>query len=160
MFPASSNRKSAAIFQTMAPGLCNFGIKLLADDNPKEVNQESLNGFMAHMPAGSSFKTIKHYKQLMKAKQFEYFNYGKMVNLEKYGQDSPPLIPLENITDFPIAIFAGVEDKLAAIDDVRWLKDVLTSQNSVIFYEEYMIGHLTFLIPNNLKHFKDICSLL
>ena len=37
----------------------------------------------------------------------------------------PPLIPFENIKDFPIAMFAGLEDKLANITDVRWLKDEL-----------------------------------
>lgn len=65
----------------------------------------------------------------------------------------PPLIPITNITDFPIALFAGSEDKLASLQDVRWLKETLDMQGSVIFYEEYKFGHLGFLIPKSLKHY-------
>ena len=45
--------------------------------------------------------------------------------MKRYGIDVPPLIPLENIKEFPIALLAGTEDKLAAIDDVRWLREGL-----------------------------------
>jgi lysosomal acid lipase/cholesteryl ester hydrolase len=115
---------------------------------------------MAHFPAGSSRKTVLHYKQLMVKKQFEHFDYGKDKNRERYGQEEPPAIPLVNIQDFPVALFAGSEDKLAHISDVRWLKELLERQKSLCFYEEYKFGHLSFLLPNNLKHFQDIVSLI
>jgi len=63
------------------------------------------------------------------------------------------LIPLENIKDFPIALLAGSEDKLASIIDVRWLKNLLDEQSSCVFYEEYKFGHLAFMLPVTLKHF-------
>ena len=43
---------------------------------------------------------------------------------------------------------AGKDDKLATIEDVRWLKENLERQGSLIFYEEYKFGHLAFLLPN------------
>jgi HEPN domain-containing protein len=30
----------------------------------------------------------------------------------------------------------------------------------LVFYEEYKFGHLSFLIPNSLKHYQDIVNLL
>ena len=89
----------------------------------------------------------------MNRKLFEHFDYGKEENLKRYGQEEAPPIPIENIKEFPIAILAGVEDKLAHIEDVRWLRDRMTTQGSMVFYEEYKFGHLSFLLPNNLKHY-------
>ena len=80
--------------------------------------------------------------------------------MKRYGQEQPPLIPLENIVDFPVALLVGCEDKLAHVDDVRWLKDLLHEQGSVAYYEEYKLGHMAFLLPKNLKHFQDIVSLV
>ena len=62
----------------------------------------------------------------MKNKRFEYFDYGKEENLKRYGIEEPPLIPLENIENFPIALLAGTEDKLATIEDVKWLMEGLS----------------------------------
>ena len=80
--------------------------------------------------------------------------------MKRYGQEQPPLIPLENIVDFPVALLVGCEDKLAHVNDVRWLKDLLHEQGSVAYYEEYKLGHMAFLLPKNLKHFQDIVSLV
>ena len=96
----------------------------------------------------------------MKNKRFEYYDYGREGNRKIYNQETPPPIPLENVTGFPIALFAGTEDKLAAIEDVRWLKEKLETQDSLIYYEEYKFGHLAFLIPNNLQIYQDIVNLL
>jgi len=142
------------------PEIANIGVKLLCDDDPKELNQTSLEAFLSHFPAGTSFKSVRHYKQLMNSKQFEHFDFGLEENQKRYGQDQPPPIPLANIQGFPIAMLAGSEDKLAHIDDVRWLKELMVSQDSLLFYEEYRFGHLAFLIPNNLKVYQDIVNLL
>jgi hypothetical protein len=41
----------------------------------------------------------------------------------KYGTEEAPIFPLENIKEFPVALFLGLEDKLATKTDVLWLKD-------------------------------------
>eukprot|EP00347_Sterkiella_histriomuscorum_P012882 403366856 len=158
--PAKKNNKAAAFFHKIFPEISNFGLKMLSDDDPREVNQNCLEGYLSHYPAGTSLKTIRHFKQVMNKKSFEHFDYGQEENIRRYGQEQPPQIPLENIKDFPIALLAGQEDKLANINDVRWLKEKLESQNSVVFYEEYKFGHLSFLIPNSLKHFQDVVQLV
>lgn len=91
LFPSKGrNWKSFAFLHKLLPEFSNLGIKILSDDNPKEINQKSLENFLAHFPAGTSFKTVKHFKQLMISKRFEKFDYGKDENLVRYGVEAPP----------------------------------------------------------------------
>lgn len=154
LFPSKGKNNSATAFlHKIAPEVGNLGVKLLADDDPKQINQSQLDAYMAHFPSGSSVKSVRHYKQLMLKKQFEHFDYGVEENMRRYEQAEPPLIPLSNLRDFPVALFAGAEDHLANIADVRWLKDVMNEQGCLVYYDEYKFGHLSFLLPKNLRHF-------
>lgn len=63
------------------PALAKQGIKLISDDDPAEINHKSIESFLAHYPAGTSLKSILHFKQLMNRKEFEYFDYGEVLNL-------------------------------------------------------------------------------
>jgi hypothetical protein len=38
VFPSSKNRKAQAFFHKILPEISNMGLKLLADDDPREVN--------------------------------------------------------------------------------------------------------------------------
>jgi lysosomal acid lipase/cholesteryl ester hydrolase len=81
LFPSKGkNRSSVAFMHKLLPEVSNLGVKLLCDDDPREINQISLEAFLAHFPAGSSFKSVKHYKQLLNSKTFEHFDYGKEEN--------------------------------------------------------------------------------
>ncbi|CDW79126.1 ab-hydrolase associated lipase region family protein [Stylonychia lemnae] len=158
--PAKGNNSGQALFHKLLPEISNFGIKLLSDDDPRQVNQSCLEGYLSHYPSGTSLKTLLHFKQLMNKKQFEHYDYGAEENLKRYGQEEPPLIPLQNIQGFPIALLAGSDDHLANINDVRWLKEQLQQQDSLIYYQEYPFGHLAFLLPNTIKHFQDCIDLV
>ncbi len=69
MMPSKGkNNKAQAFFHKLMPELGNLGIKFLADDDPKTINQAQLDAYLAHFPAGSSMKTVLHYKQLMNKK--------------------------------------------------------------------------------------------
>ncbi|KAF2888591.1 hypothetical protein ILUMI_17582 [Ignelater luminosus] len=63
----------------------------------------------SNSPAGSSFKQIQHYTQLLKSKRFCPYDYGEKINLEIYGQASPPEYELNKITA-PVAFYYGSED--------------------------------------------------
>lgn len=38
LFPSSKNRKASSFFHKLLPEVSNLGIKLLADEDPREVN--------------------------------------------------------------------------------------------------------------------------
>jgi hypothetical protein len=72
--------------------------------------------------------------------------------MEKYGQEEPPEFDLSNIKDIPIALFCGTEDLLSSPGDYKVLARVLQDNNSCVFYKEYDMGHLAFLIPNIMNY--------
>jgi len=47
------------------------------------------------------------------------------MNKQIYGQTTPPAYNLQNIVDFPIAMFGGTEDELGDPTDVNWLNSIL-----------------------------------
>jgi hypothetical protein len=98
LFPSKGKNNSVTSFlHKLTPEIGKFGIKMLADDDPRQLNESQLDSYMAHFPSGSSLKSVKHYKQLMIKKQFEHFDYGTEENMRRYGQPTPPLIPIENV---------------------------------------------------------------
>ena len=89
------------------------------------------------------------------------YDYGKERNQEVYGADTPPVYPLENIRNFPIAILVGKGDMLAAPADCRPLRDLCVAQNSCAFYKEYDFGHMAFLAPHsNHMYFHDMLEMI
>ena len=65
--------------------------------------------------------------------------------MEKYGQETPPIIDVSAISSVPIAMFAATKDQIVHIDDNRWLKSQLVN-NSLIKYQEIEFDHLSFLL--------------
>lgn len=66
MMPSKGKNNTAqAFFAKLMPEFSNLGIKFLADDDPNTINQRQLDAYLAHFPAGSSLKTVLHFKQLM-----------------------------------------------------------------------------------------------
>jgi hypothetical protein len=53
-----------------------------------------------------------------------------------------------------------LEDHLASVNDFRWLKDFLSKQDSLAYYQEFNFGHISFLLPADLKVYQDIVTLV
>ena len=60
---------------------------------------------------------------------------------------------MDNLARFPIAIFGGREDLLASPADYSRLMRQLVSTYSCVYYREFDLGHLGFLVPANDLHF-------
>ena len=55
-------------------------------------------------------------------------------------------------------MFVGDKDQLATIDDNRWAK---TQLNTLKFYKEYNLGHMSFLIAKDMSYFTvDVMNML
>ena len=69
------------------------------------------------------------------------------------------MIPLENITGVPIAMFTGKDDILADLTDSRWTRD--TIGDNIVHYEEIDAGHFTFLLGKDMSYWtRDVMDLL
>ena len=97
---------------------------------------------------------------MLLARQFQKYDFGPAINMEKYQQETPPKISLTTFSDMPIAMLCGSSDKLASPHDYMWLRDELASNGNCIFYKEYDFGHLAFLMPANKTIFHDMFVLM
>ena len=91
-------------------GVGNFGVSLISDEDPSLLSQEGFTTFMGHYPAGSSFRCVSHFRQMMLAGAFQKFDYGLERNLREYDQEAPPKFDLAAIKKVPIALFCGKRD--------------------------------------------------
>ena len=78
---------------------------------------------------------------------------------KRHEHRATDLIPLENITGVPVAMFTGKDDLMADLTDSRWTRDMLS--DSIVHYEEIEAGHLTFLVGKDMSYWtRDVMNLL
>ena len=80
------------------------------------------------------------------------FDYGITGNMQKYGQEKPPDVPLSDY-NMPTILVAGTLDKLATLSNVAWLKDQISDK--VVLYKEYPLGHMSFALAKDMSWFTD-----
>lgn len=108
MFPRGYlTNKIYSVACDVIPPICSLGLFLIADENTKNDNLDRMPVMMAHFPSGSSLMSFIHYSQSITTKTFREYDYGKKKNIEVYGQDPPPDIPLHNIKNTKYALFVG-----------------------------------------------------
>uniref|UniRef100_A0A8C3X7T4 Partial AB-hydrolase lipase domain-containing protein n=1 Tax=Cyanoderma ruficeps TaxID=181631 RepID=A0A8C3X7T4_9PASS len=98
--------------------------------------QSRTDSYIGHYPAGTSVQNI------LRADQFQAFDYGCKENVEKYNQTAPPVYKIEEIK-IPIAVWSGGQDKFADPKDMAKLLPRITN---LIYHEHFPIwGHLDFI---------------
>ena len=119
---------------------------------------------MGHFPHGTSTRSISHLGQMIKTNEFRKFDYGnKDKNIEQYGEEKAPLIPIENISGIPIAMFSGLNDSVVAIENNRELGQILmNNKDSPLIdgeYNELEADHMSFLLGKDMSYFKKVLNL-
>lgn len=104
-------------------GLGSFGVGLFSDEDPSMISEQGLESFLGHFPAGTSYRCINHFRQLMLSGEFRKYDFGIEENFERYKQTFPPSYDLSKIKDVPIAMLCGARDQLSSPEDYRWLRD-------------------------------------
>jgi lysosomal acid lipase/cholesteryl ester hydrolase len=151
MFPANWITTGAMrLICGVIPELCNFGAYLICDEDASLDTQDRLDDYMGHFPSGTSLKCLDHYGQIMTAGKFQRYDYGSDANIRIYGSPTPPAIALNNIKGkVPIAMFVGTHDGLADPYDNQWAHGQMGS--AVIFYHEYTLSHLSFMVARDMS---------
>uniref|UniRef100_A0A8C3QKL9 Lipase n=1 Tax=Cyanoderma ruficeps TaxID=181631 RepID=A0A8C3QKL9_9PASS len=104
--------------------------------------QSRTDSYIGHYPAGTSVQNVIHWHQILRADQFQAFDYGCKENVEKYNQTAPPVYKIEEIK-IPIAVWSGGQDKFADPKDMAKLLPRITN---LIYHEHFPIwGHLDFI---------------
>lgn len=143
----------STLFCSNIPIFCELIAELFVNKHPELDDNDRFAVYMGHEPNGSSVKSLLHYAQNMKEDRFQIFadDYSDPFAGDKKRHTD--LIPLENISTVPVAIFAGIEDILADTTDAEWTRDRIG--DSVVHYEEIHAGHLTFLVGKDMSYFTE-----
>lgn len=145
------------------PPVCRLAEGFLITKNPLLDDPDRFNVYMGHFPAGASVQALIHYAQMINKAEYSLYDWGsKAENRKKYGQDEPPVVDLKKIDgSVPIALFAGTEDDLGDLTDVRWAREqIQSSSKAMIHYEEVKAGHASFMIGKDMYYFKNVMDLI
>ncbi|NWZ80323.1 LICH hydrolase, partial [Poecile atricapillus] len=108
----------------------------------QNMNTSRTDSYSGHYPAGTSVQNVIHWHQIIRADQFQAYDYGCKENMKKYNQTAPPVYKIEEIKT-PTAVWSGGQDKLADPKDMARLLPRITN---LIYHEHFPAwGHLDFL---------------
>lgn len=128
--------------------LCDGLLEMIADSNANDDNKNRFLVFVSHFPSGASLQTLKHFAKIIRMKKFV-----KLHNDQLYM--------LDNVSQLPIALFVGRDDKLSTVEDTRELRNTLLKSNVLHFYKEYdNMGHATFFLNKHLEYVEDVLRCL
>ena len=91
----------------------------------------------------------------MVTEEFAEYDLGEEQNMERSGTAHPALYDTENIQNFPIAMLCGKEDLISSSSDYLALRDKLKP----VYFKEYELGYLGFLLPRKNDHLIDVALL-
>ena len=137
-----------------------MGLALSSLSNAMIDNTDAAAVFATKLPSGSSIRIPEHLAQLFENNRFQDYDFGPEENMVRYGNDTPPLFDVSEISGIPVALFIAGMDTLEGPLDNQWLatqlEDVLV-YNTV--YSNY--SHFDFYLAENPEDYlNDIIDLL
>lgn len=137
---------------------CSFGMSLISDEKSSANNQNILDRFAGHFPAGTSVQDFLHWRQAINSRgSFQKYDYG-VDNYKIYGQSKPPQYNPALVTE-EVGLFVGTDDLLATPPDAqRWVRDLVNAKYKQLRY--YPMGHLSFMIGKELTYMEDLLAFL
>jgi len=141
----------------VVPQLCNFFVSLISDSDTSLNANDRISVFMSHYPAGTSLRSLDHFGQIIREKTFSKYDYGEKINMEKYGQKTPPVIDISNIKNSKTIQIIGTTDRLSTVEDNKWLTEQLG--DNLIYSQSYPLGHMSFMLARDMTYFHDVMRL-
>eukprot|EP00658_Telonema_sp_P-2_P083833 TRINITY_DN9179_c0_g1_i10.p1 TRINITY_DN9179_c0_g1~~TRINITY_DN9179_c0_g1_i10.p1 ORF type:complete len:222 (-),score=73.20 TRINITY_DN9179_c0_g1_i10:415-1080(-) len=135
--------KLAPGFCRLVAGLCDDIIQLVVGPS-HNLNKTRMAVYVSETPAGTSVRNMVHWAQGIKKQVFQRFDYGsKTKNTIAYGQDSPPVYKLADVS-VPVALFSGGADYLADPTDVEQIVHQLPTKTLVNHTVTGTYAHLDY----------------
>ena len=105
-------------------------------------------------PAGNGYQNIIGYMQaILNENTWLRYDYGAIKNMDKYGQVTPPAVPVGQIS-VPVGLFVGTLDELATVADNEWLASQL-SEGVLVEHKTYDLDHWSFSMARDMSFFTD-----
>ena len=151
------------------PNFCGEALNMFNGYDSETDNFESFYRLTSTAASGASLNVFKHYSQFRTKDSFTYYDYGSEENLEIYGTEEAPEIPLENI-EVPVAIFASDVDVTASPSSIKWLASQLPNLAGISIDSDsneresspfwYPIHHISFLIARDTSFLDDMLKVI
>lgn len=141
--------------------MCYFFMALAAGPDFDELNTELLPVILAHLPAGTSVHNMNHYSQVITSGVFGMYDFGVLGNLNHYGQKTPPVFNIDNITP-PVGLFWSDGDWIATPQDVAQLATELPNLALNKRIDKAEFNHFDFIwaLHANELVYKDLLEYL
>ncbi|XP_015109465.1 lipase 3 [Diachasma alloeum] len=136
--------KYGCALTTKEEKVCENVMFAISGFDAAQFNLSLLPVITNHDPAGASTKTVVHYLQEVTSGRFRQYDYGTTKNIEKYNASSPPDYDVSKMT-IPVAFFYGLNDWLAAAQDVEEFYKKLPNAIGIVRINYTMFNHLDFL---------------
>eukprot|EP01105_Mastigella_eilhardi_P006422 TRINITY_DN17_c0_g2_i1.p1 TRINITY_DN17_c0_g2~~TRINITY_DN17_c0_g2_i1.p1 ORF type:complete len:480 (-),score=122.19 TRINITY_DN17_c0_g2_i1:61-1500(-) len=114
-------------FCTLAPDICEGAMQLVMGWHEHSLNDSRMGVMGSYIPGSTSVENLNHWCQLVRDGQFKKRDMGSTEkNIEKYGQDTPPIYDFSRIDpNLPLFFASGGKDLIADPLDVQHLIDDL-----------------------------------
>ncbi|VVC24403.1 Partial AB-hydrolase lipase domain,Serine aminopeptidase, S33,Alpha/Beta hydrolase fold [Cinara cedri] len=122
--------------------------KLFGEDSV-QFDMSLLPIILGHNPAGTSVKTLMHFAQEIRTKNFQQFDHGKEENIKIYNCSHPPKYNLSNVIA-PVAFYYAQNDIIADPKDVIELYSHLPNRLGLNLIEFDQFNHVDFLYSKNI----------
>jgi hypothetical protein len=133
--------------------LCKTAIGFIIEDDPTHrINWEDLLKNFLYAPGGSSIRNVNHWIQILDSQSLSPYDYGKQINLDKYGHELPPSYDVERFKSYKVKSFMTVSDAdpFSKKEDCYHIFQHINS--SVITVKELTkYNHLDYLWSNDAK---------
>lgn len=144
------------------PEACALYLSAICGFDLKNWDLDVMPLIMQYVPAGTSVQNMAHWAQGVRAAvedQMFYYNWGNKCddadgnplpcNRRKYGQETPPVYALDQIT-IPLALFTGSRDSLSVPRDVSLLVSKLQPGVVVAHHDFPDYAHLDFELGRDI----------
>lgn len=135
--------------------LCDIFMRAISGYNKGNFNLTRAPIYFSHTPAGTSFKNMRHFAQLINSQGFHAYDYGWFGNIRRYGTLRPQAYRFDTIQT-PMQFIYGSRDWLAAPPDVKWTAEHISNLESIHEVQGY--NHLDFLWGKSAK--RDVYDLI
>ncbi|XP_066155779.1 gastric triacylglycerol lipase-like isoform X2 [Euwallacea fornicatus] len=137
---------------------CNEILSLAAgQSHVSQFQPEILPVFLSYYPSGTSLHTLEHFAQLIvRGGQFQMFDYGPLINVQKYNHQIPPEYDVKQI-QVPVHLFVGYYDAIGTQEDAAILFSKLQGAQIETEITKHLLpyAHNDFFLAKHLEPFHE-----
>ncbi len=122
--------------------LCDNYLYLMVGHSPEQRNSTQTAVIVSHTPDDVSSKAVIHFFQIMKAKRFQMYDYGKLQNNVRYkGLTVPPAYNITRVST-PVTMFYTKNDVYATKKDMKRCANELGNLEELILIKNEKFTHI------------------